>query len=232
MDDLERLKNQEKEAYEEAEALRKKFETLVIKEGAAKPSICACSSYRVSSFDWNPTQKVTMLGSKLDRKSLTEDVNVLAGDSFLAMQEATIDEGAASERPSEALPTPSPAPTSDVPNELQTDSSPAQTSEVPFEQQTDQSQNFHLLLLFLDSIPETLVRILEYRQEGVSTDKEIVSTDRPIVSIDGSKISTDEQVEGTEEHNEKKFKQLESDEELARKLQVEWEEERGKKQIA
>ncbi|GJS63344.1 putative ribonuclease H-like domain-containing protein [Tanacetum coccineum] len=38
MDDLERLKKQEKEAYEEAEALRKKFETLVIKEGAAKPS--------------------------------------------------------------------------------------------------------------------------------------------------------------------------------------------------
>ncbi|GKG28485.1 hypothetical protein Tco_0406812, partial [Tanacetum coccineum] len=37
MDDIERLKNQEKEAYEEAEALRKKFETLVIK-GAAKPS--------------------------------------------------------------------------------------------------------------------------------------------------------------------------------------------------
>ncbi|GJT33107.1 putative ribonuclease H-like domain-containing protein [Tanacetum coccineum] len=38
MDDLERLKKQEKEAYEEAEALRKKFETLVIKEGTAKPS--------------------------------------------------------------------------------------------------------------------------------------------------------------------------------------------------
>ncbi|GJX55834.1 ribonuclease H-like domain-containing protein [Tanacetum coccineum] len=38
MEDLERLKNQEKEAYDEAEALRKKFETLVIKEGAAKPS--------------------------------------------------------------------------------------------------------------------------------------------------------------------------------------------------
>ncbi|GJU67571.1 hypothetical protein Tco_1253830 [Tanacetum coccineum] len=38
MDDLERLKNQEKEAYKEAEALRKKFETLVIKERAAKPS--------------------------------------------------------------------------------------------------------------------------------------------------------------------------------------------------
>ncbi|GKB07202.1 putative ribonuclease H-like domain-containing protein [Tanacetum coccineum] len=38
MDDLERLKKQEKEAYDEAEALRKKFETLVIKEGDAKPS--------------------------------------------------------------------------------------------------------------------------------------------------------------------------------------------------
>ncbi|GJS29103.1 hypothetical protein Tco_0489723 [Tanacetum coccineum] len=38
MDDLERLKRQEKEANEEAEALRKKFEHLVIKEGAARPS--------------------------------------------------------------------------------------------------------------------------------------------------------------------------------------------------
>ncbi|GJZ42216.1 hypothetical protein Tco_0589102, partial [Tanacetum coccineum] len=39
------------------------------------------------------------------------------------------DEGASSERPSEELPTPSPAPTSEVPYEPQTDSSPAQTSE-------------------------------------------------------------------------------------------------------
>ncbi|GJV27176.1 hypothetical protein Tco_1383624 [Tanacetum coccineum] len=39
------------------------------------------------------------------------------------------DEGASSERPSEALPTPSPAPTSEVPYEPQTDSSLAQTSE-------------------------------------------------------------------------------------------------------
>ncbi|GJW87660.1 putative ribonuclease H-like domain-containing protein [Tanacetum coccineum] len=42
MDDLERLKRQEKEANEEAKALRKKFEqeteNLVIQEGAAKPS--------------------------------------------------------------------------------------------------------------------------------------------------------------------------------------------------
>ncbi|GKE70344.1 putative ribonuclease H-like domain-containing protein, partial [Tanacetum coccineum] len=38
MDDLERLKRQEKEANEEAEALRKKFEHLVIQEGAARTS--------------------------------------------------------------------------------------------------------------------------------------------------------------------------------------------------
>ncbi|GJT74482.1 hypothetical protein Tco_1041207 [Tanacetum coccineum] len=38
MDELERLKRQEKEANEEAEALRKMFEHLVIKEGAAIPS--------------------------------------------------------------------------------------------------------------------------------------------------------------------------------------------------
>ncbi|GJY27635.1 hypothetical protein Tco_0403402 [Tanacetum coccineum] len=38
MDELERLKRQEKEANEEAETLRKKFETLVIQEGAAKTS--------------------------------------------------------------------------------------------------------------------------------------------------------------------------------------------------
>ncbi|GJW65903.1 ribonuclease H-like domain-containing protein [Tanacetum coccineum] len=38
IDDLERLKRQEKEANEEAKVLRKKFEHLVTKEGVAKPS--------------------------------------------------------------------------------------------------------------------------------------------------------------------------------------------------
>ncbi|GJR65831.1 putative ribonuclease H-like domain-containing protein, partial [Tanacetum coccineum] len=54
MDELERLKKQEKEAYEEAEALRKKFETLVIKEGAAKPSISTASPYEGLSLS-DPT---------------------------------------------------------------------------------------------------------------------------------------------------------------------------------
>ncbi|GJY16590.1 hypothetical protein Tco_0387012 [Tanacetum coccineum] len=63
--------------------------------------------------------------------------------------------------------------------------------------------------------------------EKVSTDRPIVSTDRPIVSTDGSKVSTDRQVEA-----EKKFKHLESDEELARKMQEEWEAEEERNRIA
>ncbi|GJY48986.1 putative ribonuclease H-like domain-containing protein [Tanacetum coccineum] len=49
------------------------------------------------------------------------------------------DEGATSERLSEAQPTPSPEPTSEAPNESLHDSSSAQSSEVPFEQQPDLS---------------------------------------------------------------------------------------------
>ncbi|GJZ02304.1 hypothetical protein Tco_0520265 [Tanacetum coccineum] len=65
------------------------------------------------------------------------------------------DEGASSERPTEALPTPSPAPTSEVPHEPPTDSSPVHTSEVPLEQQTDPSPRPSPTTTIPDSIPET-----------------------------------------------------------------------------
>ncbi|GJY81487.1 hypothetical protein Tco_0494238 [Tanacetum coccineum] len=84
--------------------------------------------------------------------------------------QSTQDEGAPSERPSEAYPTPSPAPTSEVPhephtdsspaptnevpNKPQTDSSPAHTSEVPIEQQTYPSPRPSPSTLIPDSIPE------------------------------------------------------------------------------
>ncbi|GJW73660.1 hypothetical protein Tco_0133030 [Tanacetum coccineum] len=51
----------------------------------------------------------------------------------------TEDEGAPSERPSEAQPTPSPTHTSEVPLVSQTDPSPPHSSEAPFEPQTDPS---------------------------------------------------------------------------------------------
>ncbi|GJX92683.1 hypothetical protein Tco_0347269 [Tanacetum coccineum] len=56
---------------------------------------------------------------------------------------------------SEAQPTPSPAPTSEVPNEPQTASSPAQTSEVHIEQQTDLSPRPSPTPIIPESVPET-----------------------------------------------------------------------------
>ncbi|GJS26216.1 putative ribonuclease H-like domain-containing protein [Tanacetum coccineum] len=67
----------------------------------------------------------------------------------------TEDEGAPSERPSEAQPTPSPAHTSEAPFEPHTDSSPAHTSEVPIEQQNDPSPRPSPSTIIPDSIPET-----------------------------------------------------------------------------
>ncbi|GJS29684.1 hypothetical protein Tco_0490304 [Tanacetum coccineum] len=67
----------------------------------------------------------------------------------------TQDEGASSERPSEALPSPSPAPTSDVPYEPHTDSSLAHTSEVPIEHQPDPSPKPSPTATIPDSIPES-----------------------------------------------------------------------------
>ncbi|GKE84210.1 hypothetical protein Tco_1557952, partial [Tanacetum coccineum] len=67
----------------------------------------------------------------------------------------TQDEGASSERPSEAQPTTSPATTSEVPHEPQSNSSPAHTSEVPLEHQTDPSPRPSPTTTILDSIPET-----------------------------------------------------------------------------
>ncbi|GJU28039.1 putative ribonuclease H-like domain-containing protein [Tanacetum coccineum] len=66
----------------------------------------------------------------------------------------TQDEGASSERLSDAQPPPSPAPTSEVPNEPLPDSSPAQPSEIPFEQQTDQSPRPSPTSTVPDSISE------------------------------------------------------------------------------
>ncbi|GJY34912.1 putative ribonuclease H-like domain-containing protein [Tanacetum coccineum] len=67
----------------------------------------------------------------------------------------TQDEGASSERQSEAQPTPSPAPTSEVHHEPQTDSSPAHTSEVPLEQQIDPSPRPSPSPIIPDPILET-----------------------------------------------------------------------------
>ncbi|GJR79852.1 putative reverse transcriptase domain-containing protein [Tanacetum coccineum] len=65
------------------------------------------------------------------------------------------DEGAPSERPSEAQPTPSPTQTSEVPLVPQTDPSPTHTSEVPVEPQTDPSPRPSPSTTIPDSILES-----------------------------------------------------------------------------
>ncbi|GJX86264.1 hypothetical protein Tco_0337038 [Tanacetum coccineum] len=67
----------------------------------------------------------------------------------------TEDEGAPSERPSEAQPTPSPIHTSEVSVEPQSDPSPIHTSEVPVEPQTDPSPRPSPATTMHDSIPES-----------------------------------------------------------------------------
>ncbi|GJS36684.1 hypothetical protein Tco_0535066 [Tanacetum coccineum] len=67
----------------------------------------------------------------------------------------TEDEGAPSERPSEAQYIPSHAPTSEVPVVPQTDLSPTHSSEVPIEQQTNPSPRPSPSTIIPDSIPET-----------------------------------------------------------------------------
>ncbi|GJV79284.1 putative ribonuclease H-like domain-containing protein [Tanacetum coccineum] len=84
-------------------------------------------------------------------KQLTQESNPLFATMLV---QPTQDEGASSERPSEALTTPSPAPTSEVPNEPQTDSSPAQTSEVPIEHQPNLFSRPSPTTNIHDSVPE------------------------------------------------------------------------------
>ncbi|GKB16857.1 hypothetical protein Tco_0850780 [Tanacetum coccineum] len=158
MNELERLKRQEKEANEEAEALRKQFEQetehLVIQEGAARTSGKQLVDVSVP-LDHFPVNTLTSkVFSFMVKKGKHFSGKVTPLFATMLVQ-PTQDEGASSERPSEALPTPSPAPTSEVPYEPQTDSSPAQTSEVPIEHQPDPSPRPSPTTTIPDSIPET-----------------------------------------------------------------------------
>ncbi|GJV69388.1 putative ribonuclease H-like domain-containing protein [Tanacetum coccineum] len=185
-----------------------------------------------------------------------------------------------SERTSEALPTPSPAPTSEVPLEPQPDSSPAQTSEVPIEHQPTLSPRPSPTTTIPDSIPEPSGENLgghsssdrslsgneakipkkELLQENIGCTKSLYLNkggslkrcinsskkiplcdedpeDTIIEPKDKGKKKIKEEDESKSESDgipqaEKKFKQLESDEELARKMQEEWEEEEERNKIA
>ncbi|GJR67174.1 hypothetical protein Tco_0013239 [Tanacetum coccineum] len=210
----------------------------------------------------------------------------------------TEDEGAPSERPSEAQPTPSPAHTSEVPFEPHTDSSPAHTSEVPIEQQNDPSPRPSPSTIIPDSIPETsggnlgghssskiffplsgkeacpdpksqkaakpVINLTEHgcksislkprlakkeipqqktieNRSGCREEREIMAESKALLELIRGKTKGNKKIEEEDESEsesdgipeaEKKFKQLENDEEMARKIQEEWEELRAGRLLA
>ncbi|GJS70417.1 ribonuclease H-like domain-containing protein [Tanacetum coccineum] len=76
MDDLERLQRQEKEANEEAEALKKKFEHLVIKEGATKPSSTNIFSIVSTLAKASSTNLVNIVSLPVSTASLHEGLSL------------------------------------------------------------------------------------------------------------------------------------------------------------
>ncbi|GJZ70868.1 hypothetical protein Tco_0634719 [Tanacetum coccineum] len=93
----------------------------------------------------------------------------------------TQDEGASSERPSEALPTPSPAPTSEVPHEPQNDSPPAQTS--GHIKGTD------------EQVEGTEEQIVGSEENFEGTEENIEGTEEQVESTDGQRKGTEDQPE-------------------------------------
>ncbi|GJW64521.1 putative ribonuclease H-like domain-containing protein [Tanacetum coccineum] len=141
---------------------------LVKDEEASVVEFCACSRFQVTPKS-SHLSAVKRIFRHLDAKkkfvmyprfiSIFLDkqlANVpVPLDHFPVNALTSKDEGAPSERPSEAQPTPSPAHTSEVPFEPQTDSSPAHISEVPIEPQTDPSPRPSPSTIIPDSIPES-----------------------------------------------------------------------------
>ncbi|GJW97066.1 putative ribonuclease H-like domain-containing protein [Tanacetum coccineum] len=154
-------------------------------------------------------------------------------------------EGFSLEIPSEALPTPSPAPTSEVPYEPHTDSSPAHTSEDIF---WCESWRFH------DKAKENTclkARSTMLKKQAKLTDGSKVSTDQQVEGTEEPNEGTDENLEGAKEQNEDTVEIFEGTEEqregteekvestdgqilkeLARKVQEEWEAEEERNIIA
>ncbi|GKD95873.1 hypothetical protein Tco_1379770, partial [Tanacetum coccineum] len=148
----------------------------------------------------------------------------------------TEDEGAISERPSEAQPNISPHPSASklLTFNLQVGRKSAKGEptvhkdplfdEIPEDSldymETEDAQDEGRTRDVVEEDKENAEDVLSTAQQKVSTDKEKVSTDRPIVSTDGSKVSTnrqkdgtDDQIEGTDEQNEGTDDQIEGTDE-------------------
>ncbi|GKD71608.1 hypothetical protein Tco_1325698, partial [Tanacetum coccineum] len=218
LDDLARLQRQEKEANEEAEALRKKpeqdTENLVTQAETAKSSSTNIFS-TVST-----TAKAS--GTNLVNTSGTNPVSTASPKEGLSLSETTNSQLILGD-PTSAVQTRSKVNKSSEAHAFKLLKMKAglmlckkkvdhmETENAQCEGRTrdlvDEDKEFDEVRLSTEDVVST-------DKEGVSTDFEKVSTDRPIVSTDGSKVSTDEKVEGTEEHNEGTKVQREGTEEI------------------
>ncbi|GJT01838.1 putative ribonuclease H-like domain-containing protein [Tanacetum coccineum] len=229
MDELERLKSRKWRLFEEAEALRKKFEqeteNLVIQEGAAKPSSTNIFSTvstpaKASSTNFVNTVSIPVstasphegLSLEVPNKSKEdcseipplEDIYQNSTDGIFTTSSYD-DEGAVADFTNlETVVNVSPIPTSRIHS-----SHPIQHLFRRPTQQFKQEAKDEGGKGYSGWRPRRLRRnelvledVLSTDKDKVSTDMEKVSTDRPIVSTDGSKVSTDRHIEGTDEQVE------------------------------
>ncbi|GKE79137.1 hypothetical protein Tco_1545257, partial [Tanacetum coccineum] len=219
MDELERLKRQEKEANEEVEALRKKFEqeteNFVIQEGAAKTSstnIFSTVSSPAKASITDQAKEIQHLKAQIKKlkkqakhvihhhRAWLKSVSLkqrLTRKSFPKKQRVhkeSVSKQGRKFAKGESL----------VQRDLLFDELPEDTVD---HIETENAQDEGRTRDIVDEdkeIEENVLStedVLSTDKDKVSTDKEKVSTDRPIVSTDGSKVSTDRQIKGTDEQN-------------------------------
>ncbi|GJZ67864.1 hypothetical protein Tco_0631104 [Tanacetum coccineum] len=225
MDELERLKRQEKEANEEAEALRKKFEqeneNLVIQEGAAKPSMADFTNLEtVVNVSHIPTSRIHLHPTaRTDEQNKGTEEQIESTDEQTKGTEDHTEEGSAT-----------------------------QATQTPTSTIFGDDETIAKVLLNMSQAKA----VSREKEKGVEL-KDIEETDRPrptstrslltlkplpkIDPKDKGKKKIEEEDESESESDdipqaEKKFKQLESDEEMARKIQEEWEGEEERNRIA
>ncbi|GJV03260.1 synaptobrevin, longin-like domain protein [Tanacetum coccineum] len=201
MDELERLKRQEKEAIEEAKNLRKKFETLVIQEGAAKTSstnIFSTVSTPAKASSTNLVNTVSIpvsTASPNEGLSLYDPTNLEEDDSEIPPLE-----------------------------DIYQDSTDGIFTTSSFDDEGAVADFTNL---------ETVVNVSPIPTSRIhsSHPSALILGDPTSAVQTRSKDEPESESDGIPEA-EKKFKQLESDEEMARKIQEEWEGEEERNRIA
>ncbi|GJS53219.1 ribonuclease H-like domain-containing protein [Tanacetum coccineum] len=217
LDDLARLQRQEKEANEEAEALRKNLEqeteNLVTQAGAAKSSstnIFSTVSTTAKASGTNFVNTVSIpvsTASANEGLSLSETTNSQKDDNEIPpledIHEDTTDgiftHSSYDDEGAEADFTNLETIVNLCSKAKETDNA---QSEGRTREMVDEDKEIDEDRLSTEDAVSTDKEKVSTDFEKVSTDFEKVSTDKPKVSTDGSKVSTDEQIEGADDQVE------------------------------